>query len=115
MSTPTLEEEPANNPATWDFVDPTQRVNCSCSRQVVEKAQWSSDGMVARCCWLSPGLSEPFLPVLFLNPLPPPVEKKTIDLFFYADDTVHCQDSEENRFRQLALLSVCSYEFLQGS
>ena len=32
MSTPTLEEEPANNPATWDFVDPTQRVNCSCSR-----------------------------------------------------------------------------------
>lgn len=32
MSTPTLEEEPANNPATWDFVDPTQRVSCSCSR-----------------------------------------------------------------------------------
>lgn len=41
MSTPTLEEEPANNPATWDFVDPTQRVSCFCSRWV-EKRQSSS-------------------------------------------------------------------------
>lgn len=39
MSTPTLEEEPANNPATWDFVDPTQRVSCSCSRQVGAEAE----------------------------------------------------------------------------
>nr|BAE00596.1 unnamed protein product [Macaca fascicularis] len=37
MSTPTLEEEPASNPATWDFVDPTQRVSCSCSRHKLLK------------------------------------------------------------------------------
>lgn len=34
MSTPTREEEPAHSPAAWDFVDPTQRVSCSCSRWV---------------------------------------------------------------------------------
>lgn len=108
MSTPTLEEEPANNPATWDFVDPTQRVNCSCSRQVVEKAQLSSDRIVARCYWLSPSLSDLFFPIV-LNTLPPPVEKKKIGFFLYADDTVHCQDSEASLFRQLALLSTCSH------
>lgn len=34
MSTPTREEEAAHSPAAWDFVDPTQRVSCSCSRWV---------------------------------------------------------------------------------
>lgn len=32
MTTANLEEEVPNNTVSWDFVDPVQRVSCSCSR-----------------------------------------------------------------------------------
>ena len=62
MSTPTLEEEPANSPATWDFVDPTQRVSCSCSRWVGAKVEQYDRTF----CWLSPGLSDHFFYIILL-------------------------------------------------
>lgn len=104
MSTPTLEEEPANNPATWDFVDPTQRVSCSCSRWV-EKLQSSRLTCPLR----------PLLPHCFVLSLPLLVSKKRTGLFLYADDTVLLSGLEKSFFRQLALILNCSHGFLRAA
>lgn len=117
MSTPTLEEEPANNPATWDFVDPTQRVSCSCSRWVGEKAeQWltrMAEHLVG--CLLAYQTTSSPLFCFVLNLLPPLVVKKKIGLFLYADDTVLLARLRKSFFRQLALLPNHSHKFLQGA
>lgn len=102
MSTPTLEEEPANNPATWDFVDPTQRVSCSCSRWV-EKRQNSRLTCPLR----------PLLPHCFVLNLLLPTSKKRIGLFLYADDIVLLSGLEKSPFRQLALILICYHGFLR--
>lgn len=118
MSTPTLEEEPANNPATWDFVDPTQRVSCSCSRQVVEKAEQDSGRMVAPFAGYlldsQTTSSSSFYFVLFSVFLLQQRRKRQV--FSYIQMiTVLLSGLKKSFIRQLALLSNCFHKCLHGN